>query len=278
LTVLAYAPFPAPSSRLPAYAKDPASSSAMNVRTRELFGRLARLSGTAPERQRIREEIVRLHLPLCHQLASRYLNRGEPLEDLVQAATLGLVKAVDRFDLSYGSEFSSYAVPTILGELKKHFRDTVWRVHVPRRCQELRLGVAAATEELTQRTGRAPTVAELAAHLGVDEEEVLDGMEAARAYHSASLDAPLSTEENASTLGDILGVEDPGMAGVENHQSLLPLIQALPERSRRILLLRFFGNQTQSQIAAQIGISQMHVSRLLARTLAQLREGLLVEE
>jgi len=231
----------------------------------------------AAGRDRLREELVRLHLPLCRYLAARYAGRGEPLEDLIQAASVGLVKAAARFDPSFGVEFRSYAVPTILGELKRHFRDTAWSVHVPRPKQELRISVARTTADLTQRTGSAPTITEVAQALGVDEDDVLEGLEAARAYRSLSLDTPLTEKaDNGPTLGDMLGGDDPALDGVVHHESLAPLVAALPERSRRILLLRFYGNQTQSQIAAQLGISQMHVSRLLSAALAKLREGLLV--
>jgi RNA polymerase sigma-B factor len=245
---------------------------------RVLFARLHALPEGAQERDGIRETLVRMHLPLSQQLASRYRGRGEPMEDLLQAANLGLVKAVDRFDPAYGTEFSSYAVPTMLGELRKHFRDTAWRVHVPRRSQERRLAVASAVEDLTQRSGRPPTVGEIARHLRVAEEDVLEGVEAARAHQSTSLDMPLTSDEGGPTLGDALGEEDRAIEGVEYAESLRPLIAALPERSRRILLMRFYGNYTQSQIAAKVGVSQMHVSRLLARALAQLREELLKDE
>ncbi len=199
-------------------------------------------------------------------------------DDLVQVATIGLIKSVDRFDLERGVEFSTYATPTIVGEIKRHFRDKGWAIRVPRRLQELKLSLAKATGELSQRNGRSPTVAELATFLDMSEDDVLEGLESANAYSTVSLDTPESGDSDALAVADTLGVIDESLEGVEYRESLKPLLDQLPPREKRILLLRFFGNMTQSQIAIDLGISQMHVSRLLARTLAQLREGLLVEE
>jgi RNA polymerase sigma-B factor len=245
---------------------------------RELFGRFAALGEDDPQRQRVRDELVEMHLPLVEYLARRFRNRGEPLDDLIQVATIGLIKSVDRFDLERGVEFSTYATPTIVGEIKRHFRDKGWAIRVPRRLQELKLALAKATSELSQQQGRAPTVAELAAHLKISEEDVLEGLESANAYSAISLDAPDSGDEDSPAVSDSLGMTDEALEGVEYRESLKPLLEKLPPREKRILLLRFFGNMTQSQIAAELGISQMHVSRLLARTLAQLREGLLSED
>jgi len=171
-------------------------------------------------------------------------------------------------------EFSTYATPTIVGEIKRHFRDKGWAVRVPRRLQELKLALTKAISDLAQREGRAPTVAEIAAHLQMSEEEVLEGLESANAYSTVSLDAPDSGDDDAPAVAESLGMLDEALEGVEYRESLKPLLEQLPSREKRILLLRFFGNMTQSQIATELGISQMHVSRLLARTLAQLREGL----
>ena len=211
-------------------------------------------------------------------LARRFRNRGEWLDDLTQVATIGLIKSIDRFDLDRGVEFSTYATPTIVGEIKRHFRDKGWAVRVPRRLQELKLSLTKAIGELAQREGRAPTVSELAAHLQMSEEEVLEGLESANAYSTVSLDAPDSGDEDAPAVSDSLGMVDDALEGVEYRESLKPLLGQLPPREKRILLLRFFGNMTQSQIATELGISQMHVSRLLARTLAQLRDGLTSDE
>jgi RNA polymerase sigma-B factor len=244
------------------------------TRARELFERLATLPADSPERAQMRSTLVELHLPLVEYLARRFRNRGEWLDDLTQVATIGLIKSIDRFDLERGVEFSTYATPTIVGEIKRHFRDKGWAVRVPRRLQELKLSLTKAIGDLAQREGRAPTVSELAQHLQMSEEEVLEGLESANAYSTVSLDAPDSGDEDAPAVADSLGMVDEALEGVEYRESLKPLLERLPPREKRILLLRFFGNMTQSQIAAELGISQMHVSRLLARTLAQLRDGL----
>jgi RNA polymerase sigma-B factor len=248
------------------------------ARARELFERLAVLPADDPERARIRGYLVELHLPLVEYLARRFRNRGEWLDDLTQVATIGLIKSIDRFDLERGVEFSTYATPTIVGEIKRHFRDKGWAVRVPRRLQELKLSLTKAIGDLAQREGRAPTVSELAAHLQMSEEEVLEGLESANAYSTVSLDAPDSGDEDAPAVSDSLGMVDEALEGVEYRESLKPLLEQLPPREKKILLLRFFGNMTQSQIATELGISQMHVSRLLARTLAQLRQGLTTED
>jgi RNA polymerase sigma-B factor len=248
------------------------------ARARELFERLAAMPPGSPEREQLRGVLVEMHLPLVEYLARRFRNRGEWLDDLTQVATIGLIKSIDRFDLERGVEFSTYATPTIVGEIKRHFRDKGWAVRVPRRLQELKLSLTKAIGELAQREGRAPTVSELAAHLQMSEEEVLEGLESANAYSTVSLDAPDSGDEDAPAVADSLGIVDEALEGVEYRESLKPLLERLPPREKKILLLRFFGNLTQSQIAAELGISQMHVSRLLARTLTQLRDGLTNEE
>ncbi|MEU6933476.1 RNA polymerase sigma factor SigF [Streptomyces sp. NPDC046374] len=244
---------------------------------RALFFELRELPEGSAERAALRDRLVRMHLPLVEHLARRFRNRGEPLDDLTQVATIGLIKSVDRFDPDRGVEFSTYATPTVVGEIKRHFRDKGWAVRVPRRLQELRLSLTTATAELSQQHGRSPTVHELAERLGISEEEVLEGLESANAYSTLSLDVP-DTDDESPAVADTLGAEDEALEGVEYRESLKPLLEDLPPREKRILLLRFFGNMTQSQIAQEVGISQMHVSRLLARTLAQLREKLLVEE
>lgn len=244
---------------------------------RAMFIALRNLPDNSPERAELRNHLVRMHLPLVEHLARRFRNRGEPLDDLTQVATIGLIKSVDRFDPERGVEFSTYATPTVVGEIKRHFRDKGWAVRVPRRLQELRLSLTSATAELSQLHGRAPTVHELAQRLSISEEEVLEGLESANAYSTLSLDVP-DTDDESPAVADTLGAEDDALEGVEYRESLKPLLEELPPREKKILLLRFFGNMTQSQIAQEVGISQMHVSRLLARTLAQLRDRLLVEE
>jgi len=247
-------------------------------RARRMLAELAELEPGDPRRGPLRDALVELHLPLVEHLARRFRNRGEPLDDLVQVATIGLIKSVDRFEVDRGVEFSTYATPTIVGEIKRHFRDRGWAVRVPRRLQELRLHLTTATADLSQQLGRAPTVHELAERLGRSEEEILEGLESANAYSTLSLDVPEQGEGDSPAVVDSLGGEDEALEGVEYRESLKPLLERLPPREKRILMLRFFGGMTQSQIASELGISQMHVSRLLARTLAKLRADLLVEE
>ncbi|GAB3507675.1 SigB/SigF/SigG family RNA polymerase sigma factor [Amycolatopsis cihanbeyliensis] len=239
-----------------------------------LFDQLAELDRDDPRHAELRDELVTGYLPLAEHVAQRFSGRGAAKEDLVQVATLGLINAVDRFDPKHGSDFLSFAVPTVMGEVRRHFRDTGWTVRVPRRLKELHLSISNASTKLSQRLGRAPTPSELANHLGLTPNEVYEGLEAGNAYNSMSLDEVLSGETDNLALGDTLGADDSALEGVENHEALQPLVRELPERERRILALRFVHNLTQTQIAERVGISQMHVSRLLARTLSQLRDGL----
>jgi RNA polymerase sigma-B factor len=227
-----------------------------------------------PETSRLeaRDGLVSLHLPLVEHCARRFRNRGEPFEDLVQVGTIGLIKSIDRFEPARGVEFSTYATPTIIGEIKRHFRDKGWAVRVPRRLQELRMQIGAATGELTQALGRSPTPRELAGALGCSVEEIVEGIESSNAYSTLSLDATDDTAEDGGvSMLDMMGLDDEELEQIEIRESIKPLLEALPIREKRILLLRFFKNKTQSEIAAEIGVSQMHVSRLLSRTLDQLR-------
>jgi RNA polymerase sigma-B factor len=219
----------------------------------------------------LRDQLVEAHLGLAEYLARRFGNRGEPLDDLVQVASVGLLKAVDRFDPERGVEFSTYATHTIVGELKRHFRDKGWAVRAPRRMQELYLRLGKIISTLSQDLGRSPTIPELAAEAQVSEEEVLEALEAGQAYRFASLDAPSPGDDGGDTLGAHMGEEDPELVDAEHRAALSPLIGRLPPREQKILHYRFFEGLTQSEIAARLGISQMHVSRLLARSLAQLR-------
>ncbi|MEU0095648.1 RNA polymerase sigma factor SigF [Kribbella sp. NPDC006257] len=260
--------------RTPGEAREPTE---LRTRTAELFAAMGSSKSGDPAHILARDGLVALHMPLVEHLARRFRNRGEPYDDLVQVATIGLIKAVDRFDSDRGVEFSTYATPTILGEIKRYFRDKGWAIRVPRRLQELRLSLTAATAELTQELGRAPTVAELSDRLGLAPDLVIDGLESANAYNTLSLDAPDQNEADATTVLDGLGGEDEALESVEYRESLKPLLAQLETREKRILTLRFFRGMTQSQIAEEIGISQMHVSRLLARTLTELRAGLLKE-
>ncbi len=219
----------------------------------------------------LRSRLVEGHLGLAEYLARRFSNRGEPLDDLIQVASLGLLKAVDRFEPSRGVEFSTYATHTIVGELKRHFRDKGWAVRAPRRMQELYLRLGKVVSALSQELGRSPTIPELANEAQVSEEEVLEALEAGQAYRFSSLDATGSGDEDGDTLSSQLGAEDPQLLDAEHRAALSPLISRLPPREQTILQLRFFEGMTQSEIAGRLGISQMHVSRLLARSLGQLR-------
>lgn len=241
----------------------------------ELFSRLASLPHGHPHHEAVRNQLVEKHLPLAGHLARRFRHRGEPLDDLTQVATIGLIKSIERFDPERGVEFTTFAVPTIIGEIKRHFRDRTWSIRVPRRLQELHQQLSAATAELSQRNGRSPTVAELATQLKASEEEILETLESGHAYSTLSLDAPATGDEDGSGILDRLGVHDSDLSLAEDRESLKPLLERLAPRERTIVLMRFFGNMTQSQIAEELGISQMHVSRLLSRTLTQLREQLL---
>lgn len=232
---------------------------------REQFAKYAKDRDTA-----LRDELVSAHLGLAEYLARRFANRGESLDDLVQVASLGLLKALDRFDPDRGVEFSTYATHTIVGELKRHFRDKGWSIRAPRRMQELYLRLGKVVASMGQELGRSPTIAELAMEVKVSEEEVLEALEAGQAYRSASLD--VATEEGES-LATRLGEEDPSLEDAERRATLSPLLEQLSPRERLILQLRFFDGLTQSEIANRLAISQMHVSRLLARSLAQLRQA-----
>ena len=239
-----------------------------------LFAELQRCPKHHPARTAARDQLVALHLPLVEHLARRFRNRGEPYDDLMQVGTIGLIKAIDRFDPDRGLEFSTYATPTVVGEIKRHFRDKGWAIRVPRRLQELRLSLGLAGAELAQELGRSPTVGELADRLGLEPEVVLEGIESGNAYTTLSLDAPGAADDPRTPVGQAIGIEDDALENVEYRAALRPLLAKLDERERRILLLRFFKNMTQSQIAEEIGVSQMHVSRLLSRTLEQLRTSL----
>jgi RNA polymerase sigma-B factor len=240
----------------------------------ELRRKLAEFAGSRDNA--LRDELVAAHLGLAEYLARRFSNRGEPLDDLIQVASVGLIKAVDRFDPAREVEFSTYATHTIVGELKRHFRDKGWAVRAPRRMQELYLRLGNVIGVLSQELGRSPTVPELATEAGVSEEEVLEALEAGQAYRSTSIDAPGSAGtgiggDEGDTLATHLGADDPELAEAEQRAELSPLLAELPEREQTILFMRFFEGLTQSEIASHLGISQMHVSRLLSRSLEQLR-------
>ncbi|MFL0175561.1 SigB/SigF/SigG family RNA polymerase sigma factor [Mycobacterium sp. SMC-18] len=239
----------------------------------EMFRQLQGTTEDSADYIEQRDAIIERCLPLADHIARRFEGKGEARDDLLQVARIGLINAVKRFDVEMGSDFASFAVPTIMGELRRHFRDNSWSVKVPRRMKELHLQIGTASAEMSQRLGRAPTASELAAELGIDRDEVLDGLMAGSSYKTTSIDGAAGSEERPS-LAETLGDVDPGLEKVEYREALRPLLAELPERERTVLVLRFFESMTQSQIAAKVGISQMHVSRLLAKTLAQLREKL----
>lgn len=242
----------------------------------EKFAELSGISGEAEQqrRGRLRDELVTEYLPVAEHIARRFSGRGEAFDDLVQVARVGLINAVDRFEPERGSDFMSFAVPTIMGEVRRYFRDSSWSVRVPRRLKELHLQIGQVSGALGQRLGRAPTPTEIARELNLTVDEVSEGLQAGNAYYAVSVDKPAGDDGEAASLADTLGEEDGSLESVENHEALQPLLRALPPRERTILMLRFFGNMTQSQIAERVGISQMHVSRLLAQTLEKLRAKL----
>ncbi len=267
---------PEPDAAAPEAAAEPTidegDGNDLHARTAALFAAMQGADNEA-ERARLRDELVEMHLPLAEYLARRFGNRGELHEDLVQVATIGLIKAIDRFDLERGVAFSTYATPTIVGEIKRHFRDRGWTIRVPRRLQEIQSVINQAVSDLGQELGRSPTVAELAKKVGMTEEEILEGLESANAYSPLSLDAPDPSGEVGAVI-EQLGDYDDALDAVVDRETIKPLLELLDARAKRILLLRFFRNMTQSQIADELGISQMHVSRLLSRTLADLRKAL----
>jgi RNA polymerase sigma-B factor len=242
------------------------------ARERELLDVLASEPEDSADFAAAREELITMHLPLVHHIARRYRDRGENYDDLVQVGTIGLISSIDRFDIGRGLEFSTFATPTIVGEIKRHFRDRTTTIRLPRRLQELRGPVYVATEDLTGELHRSPTVREIADRVGISPEDVLEVLEAQSAYSAKSLDD--DGDDDRGGVASTLGFEDPGMEEIEYRESLRPLLDKLPERERQIIMMRFFKNMSQSEIAEQVGISQMHVSRLLARALAELRAGL----
>ncbi|MBO4253856.1 SigB/SigF/SigG family RNA polymerase sigma factor [Streptomyces griseorubiginosus] len=245
--------------------------------TRHFLARLAELEEGTPEYQYARNTLIEMNISLVRYAAARFRSRGPAeMEDIVQVGVIGLIKAIDRFEVSREVEFTSFSIPYIVGEIKRFFRDTSWAVHVPRRLQEARVQLAHATEELSSRLGRTPTVSELSQLMSLSEEEVIEARVASNGYNSSSLDAAVSTgEDGEGVLADFIGTEDAALELVEDFHSLAPLIAELDERERLILHMRFVEECTQAEIGKRLGISQMHVSRLLNRLLARLRAALL---
>ncbi|MGW7021698.1 SigB/SigF/SigG family RNA polymerase sigma factor [Streptomyces decoyicus] len=243
------------------------------------FERLGELDEGTPDYQYARNTLIEMNLSLVRYVASRYRSYGDQMEDIVQVGTIGLIKAIDRFDRSRRTEFAAFAIPHILGEIKRFFRDTSWAVHVPRRLQELRVDLARATEQLSALLDRDPTVKELAEHLQLPEEEVIEGIVAGNGYTAVSLNVPCDSDTaqggGGSSFADVLGGTDPATERVEDRCALAALLQLLSDRDRLIIQLRFGQEMTQAQIGAVLGVSQMHVSRLLTRIIKQLRSGML---
>ncbi|MEU5317819.1 RNA polymerase sigma factor SigF [Streptomyces sp. NPDC021056] len=261
---------------------DPRSVAPRDARalSRQFFQRLSELEEGTHEYQYARNTLIEMNMSLVRFAAGRFRGRGDDMEDIVQTGMIGLIKAIDRFDLTREVEFTSFALPYIVGEIKRFFRDTTWAVHVPRRLQELRVELAKAREELASRLDREPTVAELATLMNIGESEVIEAQIASNGYNSSSLDAALTgdgPENGESVLADFIGVEEYGLRLVEDFQSLAPLMAELSERDRQILHLRFVEEATQAEIGEQLGCSQMHVSRLIKRIITRLRTGMLGE-
>jgi RNA polymerase sigma-B factor len=252
-------------------ARDPQRDEAARLLTE-----LHALPDDAAERQPLREQLTEMHLPLVRYLARRFTGRNAPFEDIVQVGSIGLLKAIDRFDPDRGLEFSTYATPTILGEIRRYFRDTGWLLHVPRRAQELQATLARARAELTQQLERGPTVHELADKVGVDVMQVVEAIDVAHGYAGVPLDA--LTDDNEESRKDRLAFNDVDLERVELREELRPALEELSERDREILVLRFVAGKTQTEIAAIVGVSQMQISRLISRSLAQLRERLSVDD
>ncbi|MET7767837.1 RNA polymerase sigma factor SigF [Nocardia sp. NPDC005366] len=244
------------------------------------FDKLAALDADDPHRSSLRTQIVERCLPLAEHIARKFSGRGEDFDDLLQVARLGLVQAVDRYDVSRGATFLSFAVPTIMGSVRRHFRDGTWALRVPRRAKEVQALIRPAIEALSQRLGRMPTAREIAAELDLDVVEVTQALMAANAYQTNSLDAVASSsdEQARPSIADTLGAEEPSYRLLEDALAVRPLLAALPERERRVLVMRFFENKTQAQIADRLGVSQMQVSRILTRTLKKLREQALGDD
>ncbi len=243
----------------------------------EMLAESIRPDITEERRARLRERVVEMHLPMARDVARRYLHRGEPMEDLLQAAYVGLMKAINGFDPQLGHSFRGYAMVTMTGEVKRHFRDRTWAVRVPRLYQERRSELNRLVADFTQELGRFPTIAELAERMNISEEDMLLTLDASAAYSTLSLDAPLGADDDAGALGDVLPDDDDTLSTLIDRESVKPLIDDLPAREKNILLLRFFGNLTQAEIAAEFDISQMHVSRILRKVLDQLRQELVGE-
>ncbi|HET9172350.1 MAG TPA: SigB/SigF/SigG family RNA polymerase sigma factor [Actinospica sp.] len=250
-----------------------AERAAQRAETMRVLRRMVSLPIGDPERDRLRDEVIEDHMPYARHIARRYSSHGSSVEDFEQVAFLGLVKAVDNFDPEHGTGFLGYATPMIVGEIKRYFRDGTWCVHVPRHMQELTGAMHKASDVLTAQLGRSPSLPELAERLGVEVDELVEAIDASEAYRTASLDRPVGRDPDSASLGDLMGDEDPGYDLAVDREVLRGLVEELEERDRHILSMRFFDGLTQSQIGDKLGISQMQVSRLIAKILANLRAG-----
>jgi RNA polymerase sigma-B factor len=244
-------------------------------RAEALLGELSTLPADDPRYERIRAELVRMHMPVVRGIIRPYLGFEEPAEDVQQAAMLGLVKAMNRYDVERGGRFLAYAAPTVRGEVKRHFRDRTWLMRMPRPLQELRLAMRDARRDFARTHNRPPTVPEIAEILEITEERAIEVLGTFDAYRPMSLDTPVGDDEDAETFGELIGQEDAAIEGAADHLALGPLLDRLPERERTILLYRYYGNKNQAEIADLMGLSQMHISRLIKQTLAGLRSQLL---
>ena len=250
-----------------------AERAAQRAETMRVLRRMASLPIGDPERDRLRDDVVEDHMPYARHIAHRYASHGSTAEEFEQVAFLGLVKAVDNFDPEHGTGFLGYATPMIVGEIKRYFRDGTWCVHLPRHMQELTGAMHKASDVLTTELGRAPTLPELAERLGVQVDELVEAIDAAEAYCTASLDRPVGCDPDSASLGELMGGEDPGYELAVDREVLRGLVEELGDRDKHILSMRFFDGMTQSQIGAKLGISQMQVSRLITKILANLRAG-----
>ncbi|MFD0925873.1 SigB/SigF/SigG family RNA polymerase sigma factor [Williamsia deligens] len=228
---------------------------------------------TGVQRELLRDRVIARCLPLADHVARRFGGRGEPYDDLLQVARVGLVNSVDRYDPERGSDFLSFAVPTVMGEVRRYFRDSAWCMRVPRRTKENYLQIKRVSDVLIQQLGRSPRPAEIAAETGLSIDDVVDGLVAGASYHTTSIDAEYGTDSSTSSIRETMGARDDRLGQIDELVSVRPVLDALPERERRILILRYFDSMSQSQIAREVGISQMHVSRILAATLGRLRAG-----
>jgi len=256
-----------------------ASDGGLQANTDRLLARMSRLPDGHPQRRLLRAQVIELNLPYARRLAARFAHCGEPTDDLNQVAALALTLAVDRYDPTHGTRFHGYATPTILGELRRHLRDTGWSVHVPRSLQELSLQIRQADAELTNRLRHTATPAELATALHISKQQALAGLQVTwtGAHHALSLDKAAAEDSSGPTLLDLIGDPDPALQRAETQVAVRTLLAQLPERERRILTMRFYRGMTQASIAGRLGLSQMHISRLINQTLARLRERVLTD-